>query len=96
MTTAPDATILPGAYIEAGVTLGHRITVGANSVVLAGEQASTRIEDDVWIGANCTITAGVTIGTGAVVAANSVVINDVPAEAIVGGVPARLLRMRNS
>ena len=53
------------------------------------------VEDDVWIGANCTITAGVTIRTGAVVAANSVVTRDVGPNEIVGGAPARLLKLRS-
>ena len=54
------------------------------------------IEDDVWIGANCTITAGVTIRSGAIVAANSVVTRDVGPNEIVGGTPARLIRHRSS
>lgn len=53
-----------------------------------------KIEDDVWIGANCTITDGVTIHRGAVVGANSVVTQDVPADAIVAGSPARVIRYR--
>jgi len=91
MTTAPDTTILPGAYIEAGVTLGHRITVGANSVVLAGEQASTRIEDDVWIGANCTIYGDVVIGARARIDHGSVVTTSVPPKAVVMGNPAKIV-----
>ncbi|MFN7470974.1 MAG: WxcM-like domain-containing protein [Roseiflexaceae bacterium] len=91
MTTAPDATILPGAYIEAGVTLGHRITVGANSVVLAGEQVSTRIEDDVWIGANCTIYGDVVIGARARIDHGSVVTTSVPPKAVVMGNPAKIV-----
>ena len=91
MTTAPDATILPGAYIEAGVTLGHRITVGANSVVLAGEQASTLIEDDVWIGANCTIYGDVVIGARARIDHGSVVTTSVPPKAVVMGNPAKIV-----
>ena len=50
--------------------------------------------NDVWIGANCIITAGVTIGEGAVVAAGSVVTKDVKSYAIVGGIPAKIIRMR--
>jgi len=53
------------------------------------------IGDNVWIGANCVILPGVTIGDGAVVAAGAVVNRDVPANAIVGGVPARLLKTRD-
>jgi hypothetical protein len=82
---------LPGAYIEAGVTLGQRITVGANSVVLAGEQASTRIEDDVWIGANCTIYGDVVIGARARIDHGSVVTTSVPPKAVVMGNPAKIV-----
>lgn len=53
------------------------------------------IGNDVWIGSNVTILSGVTIGDGAVIAANSVVTKDVAPYAIVGGVPAKLLRMRH-
>lgn len=52
------------------------------------------IEDNVWIGANCTITSGVRIGRDAVVAANSVVTKDVNPYEIVGGVPAKLIGNR--
>lgn len=52
------------------------------------------IGNDVWIGYGATILPGVTIGDGAVVAARAVVTRDVPPYAIVGGVPARLLRHR--
>jgi acetyltransferase-like isoleucine patch superfamily enzyme len=52
------------------------------------------IEDDVWIGANAAIMAGVRVGKGAVVAAGSVVSRDVPEYAIVGGVPAKVLKYR--
>lgn len=52
------------------------------------------IEDDVWIGANCTIIDGVTIEQGAVVAANSLVNKNVRAYDIVGGVPAKFIRNR--
>jgi acetyltransferase-like isoleucine patch superfamily enzyme len=52
------------------------------------------IEDNCWIGANSTILDGVTIHSGCVVAAGSVVTKDVPSDTIVGGVPARILRMR--
>ena len=52
------------------------------------------IEDDVWIGARVIILPGVHIGTGAVVGAGAVVTKDVPDYAVVGGNPARILKMR--
>lgn len=52
------------------------------------------IGDDVWIGARVIILPGVHIGTGAVVGAGAVVTKDVPDYAVVGGNPARILRMR--
>jgi acetyltransferase-like isoleucine patch superfamily enzyme len=52
------------------------------------------IEDDVWIGANCTITDGITIGKGAVIGANSVVTKDVKPYDVVGGVPAKFIKSR--
>ena len=53
-----------------------------------------QIGHDVWIGSRATILSGVTIGDGAVVAACAVVVKDVPAYAIVGGNPARIIRYR--
>lgn len=52
------------------------------------------IEDDVWIGTRAIILAGVTVGRGSVVAAGAVVTKSVPPYAIVGGNPARIIRMR--
>jgi acetyltransferase-like isoleucine patch superfamily enzyme len=54
------------------------------------------IGNDVWTGHNVNVTAGVNVGDGAVIAAGSVVTKDVPPYAIVGGVPATLIRYRFS
>jgi acetyltransferase-like isoleucine patch superfamily enzyme len=51
-----------------------------------------KIGNHVWIGTNCVILKGVTIGDGAVIAAGSVVNRDIPSKALVGGVPAKVLR----
>jgi chloramphenicol O-acetyltransferase type B len=58
------------------------------------EFKSTKIGNDVWIGAHAILVDGVTIGDGAVVAAGAVVTKDVPAYAVVGGVPATIIKYR--
>jgi acetyltransferase-like isoleucine patch superfamily enzyme len=52
------------------------------------------IEDDVDVGVNAVVLPGVVIGKGAQIAAGAIVTNDVPPYAVVAGVPARFLRMR--
>ncbi len=53
-----------------------------------------RIGSDVWIGARATIMPGVTVSDGAIIGAGAVVTHDVPAYAVVAGVPAKILRYR--
>ena len=57
---------------------------------------NTSIGNDVWVGAKSVIKSGVTIGHGAVIAALSFVNKDVPPYAIVGGIPAKIIRFRFS
>lgn len=89
------------------LTLGRHVLVGDNvsfrtadhefadlgkPMLEQGERrGSIIVEDDVWLGANVTVLRGVRIGCGAIVGANAVVTRDVPAFAIVGGVPARII-----
>jgi acetyltransferase-like isoleucine patch superfamily enzyme len=54
-----------------------------------------RVGHNVWIGYGACILRGVTVGDNAVIGTNAVVTNDVPANAVVGGVPARVIRMRD-
>lgn len=53
------------------------------------------VGDDVWIGANVTVLPGANIGSHCIIAAGAVVTKAVPDYAIVGGVPAKIIRMRN-
>lgn len=99
-------TIIGPVTIGNHVNLAQGITVTAlnhnfsNTTKRIDEQSiSTKhvtIEDDVWIGANAVILPGVTIGQHAVVAAGAVVTSDVPANTVVGGVPARIIKKINS
>ena len=89
---------------QGGITLGDDCLIGHNVVfatlnhfIEPSERASLRpapivLGKKVWVGSSSTILQGVTIGDNAIIAAGSVVTKDVPANAIVGGVPARLIR----
>lgn len=84
---------LIGPYVQ--ITDNNHTTKRAN---LIKYQRSTIkpivIGQDCWIGSGARILAGVTIGNGAVVGANAVVTKDVPPFAIVGGVPAKVIKYR--
>jgi maltose O-acetyltransferase len=73
-------------------TLEHDV----HSDTHADKGGNVVIEDHVWIASRATILPGVRIGRGAVVACNAVVTKDVPARAIVGGVPAKVIGTRRS
>ena len=100
------AVIGEGTMIDMGTVLGGRATVGKHchigaGTVLAGvvEPASATpviIDDDVMIGANAVVLEGVHVGRGAVVAAGAVVVQDVPENAVVAGVPARVVKQRDN
>jgi acetyltransferase-like isoleucine patch superfamily enzyme len=55
-----------------------------------------RVGHNVWIGYGACVLRGVSVGNNAIVGTNSVVTHDVPADAVVGGVPARVIRMREA
>lgn len=59
------------------------------------EPTPIHIGDDVWIGARVIVLPGVNIGSHCIIGAGAVVTEDVPDYAIVGGVPAKIIRMRN-
>lgn len=70
------------------VYIEHQVTIGAE------KNQSPRLGDHVFIGAGAKIVGAVTIGDHVRIGANAVVLEDVPAGATVGGIPARVLRMR--
>ena len=85
------------------ITGDHRIDIIGKYIIDVTDaekgpehDAPVVIEDDVWCGANVTILKGVTIGRGSVVAAGAVVTKSFPPYSIIGGVPAKVLKMRFS
>ena len=88
--TIGDASgIGPGTMIFSS---NHQYTPGVPYIDQPSVEKSVVIGKAVWVGAGCVILPGVTIGDGAVLAAGSVVNKDVPAFALMGGVPAKPLR----
>lgn len=92
-------------YDLGGIDIGDDVMIGPNvSLITSGHPiAPSRRRDgvtaspiaigaNVWIAAGATIIGGVTIGENSVVAAGSVVTSDVPADTLVGGNPARVIR----
>ena len=92
---APNVTFILSAdhYVDHISTFPFKVKVLGEK--LEGvSKGNIVVQDDVWIGYGTTVLSGVTIGQGAVIAAGSVVTKDVPAYAIVGGVPAKIIKYR--
>ena len=87
-----------GVTLEDGCQIGHNVVFATLNHGFAPEDRSTTypapivLKTNVWVGSNATILSGVTIGENAIVGAGSVVTKDVPDNAIVGGVPAKVIK----
>ena len=107
LTLGKDVFINAGCRFQdtGGITIGDGSLIGHGSTLTTLDHgidpdhrgdmvpAPIVIGRKVWLGASVTVVPGVTIGDGAIVGAGAVVTKDVPPDAIVAGVPARLLRM---
>src|SRR5947209_2399813 len=93
-------------YTTGGLVIGKQVSISSGVWLITGTHDMNDpqfvdfykpivIGDHVWIGVRATILAGVTVGEGAVVMAGAVVVHDVPSYAVVGGVPARVIRKRD-
>jgi acetyltransferase-like isoleucine patch superfamily enzyme len=92
-------------YSLAEIVIGDDVLIGPNVSLITSEHPlrpsqrrahlrgrPIRIENGVWVAAGAIVIGGVTIGESSVVAAGSVVTRDVPANTLVGGNPARVIR----
>ncbi|WP_033542021.1 DapH/DapD/GlmU-related protein [Planococcus sp. CAU13] len=89
---------------QGGITIGDGALIGHNAVLATLNHdidpekrgnmhpAPITIGKNVWIGANATIVPGVEIGDGSIIAAGAVVTQNVPANVIAGGVPAKVIK----
>ncbi|MDE7229434.1 MAG: sugar O-acetyltransferase, partial [Oscillospiraceae bacterium] len=88
-----------GIEIGDGCLIGHNVVLATINHDLYPENnrvnhyAPIKLGKSVWVGSNSTILPGVTVGDWAVVAAGAVVTHDVPPLTIVGGVPAKVIRV---
>jgi acetyltransferase-like isoleucine patch superfamily enzyme len=97
-------------YGHGGLEVGDYVRIAAHCVIIPSNHSTLlngvpihkqpeikkgiKVGNDVWIAAGCRILDGVVVGDGAVIAAGAVVNKDVLKESVVGGIPARLLRIR--
>lgn len=95
-----DCTFLDlgGITIEDNVMIAPKVSLLAEGHPISANQRQTltagkiHIKKNAWIGANATILQGVSIGENSVVAAGAVVSKDVPANTVVGGIPAKIIQ----
>lgn len=91
-----------------GITLADQVLIGPNSRLITVNHLASpdkrrglsvqpiKIQKNAWLGANVTVLPGVVIGENAIVAADATVTKDVPANTIVAGSPARIIKTINS
>lgn len=109
-TIGNDSELGSNSVIQGNVDIGNNVIMGPDIKIYSRNHKydrldipiqqqgksyyKTKIGDDVWIGANVIITAGCNIGDHVIIAAGSVVTKDIPEWAIIGGVPAKVIKFR--
>ncbi|MDT0265697.1 acyltransferase [Streptomyces sp. DSM 44915] len=110
LRTGRDCTMNPYTVVRGDIELGDAVRIGAHTSLLGFNHTMTdpdvevhrqpitsrgiRVGNDVWIGSHVVVLDGVRVGDRSVIGAGAVVTKDVPAGAVVGGNPARVLRWR--
>jgi acetyltransferase-like isoleucine patch superfamily enzyme len=105
-----DCTVNPYATIRGKFRCGNGVRIGAYACIVGFNHGFERVDipifqqphtskgivlgDDIWVGAQVTIVDGVNVGSHSILAGGAVVTRDVPEYAIVGGNPAKIIRMR--
>jgi serine O-acetyltransferase len=99
-----------GAAIDGGLRIDHFGSIIVNSQVVAGRNLTLShgvllgqndtgfptLQDDIYLGVGAKVIGGITLGTGMVVGAAAVVTRSFPDYAVVAGIPAKLIRIRDS
>lgn len=91
---AENVRISPGSHATDWLSTHPMLLLGSTNPYQAAPKTPTHIGNDVWIGAGATVMPSVRIGDGAVIAASAVVSRDVEPFAVMGGVPAKMIRHR--
>lgn len=95
-TTSPVFFSLLPNKVRKGMTFATRQYYQEHKYAIEDKKLLVRIGSDCWIGDGALLIEGINIGNGAIVLANAVVTKDVPPYAIVGGVPAQIIKYRYS
>ena len=106
-----NSNVMINARGIGSIIVGDNVLIGPNSVLRSCNHSSDildkpiknqgmkcgtiTIKDNVWIGSNCVILPNCLIGEGSIIAAGAVVTKDVPANSVVGGVPAKFIKKRH-
>ncbi len=93
-TTCPMFFSLNPNHYQSGYTFATEQIFDEFKLAVPEKKLDVEIGNDVWIGGKVILIGGVHIGDGAVVLAGAIVTKDVPPYAIVGGIPARVIRYR--
>lgn len=88
-------TVIGARRIGRNALIYHQVTLGAKTMDIGYDPASRpTVGDNVTLGSGAKVLGSLTIGDDAIVGANAVVVDSVPTGAVVGGVPARVLRTK--